>query len=100
MLLNNGNAQDIDQGGFEVGNWQTVPAAGKKKHEQQDLMRLIQSADDFLTDDVTSDTDEEDGFDTDDVCCDGAGGRDNQVSIEDAYYYILVILGHLLSAIC
>jgi hypothetical protein len=43
-------------------------------------MRLIQSADDFLTDAAaTSDTDEDDGFDTDDVCCDQAGGRDNQV---------------------
>ncbi len=43
-------------------------------------MRLIQSADDFLTDAAaTSDTDEDDGFDTDDVCCDQAGGRDTQV---------------------
>ena len=41
-------------------------------------MRLIQSADDFLTDVATSDTDEEDGFDSEDVGCQGTG-RDSQV---------------------
>lgn len=43
----------------------------------QDLLRLLQSADDFLNDVGTSDTEEDDAFDTDDVCFEG--GRDNQV---------------------